>query len=167
MTPHGWRKNPLREITRRGVSGIEGMAHMLTGSMACLAAASALMSVSVAQETAPMLGQPPYPPGYTRPVSLPATSALKVVEEPEMPVAFCAYFDVDTDGSVSNVHALLSTGSQANDGALVKWFGELHYEPATWDGSAIRVRILRGTSLGQMPPEKANYCRWDMYHPEG
>jgi len=141
------------------------MARTLAGVALFFVAIFASAGTTLAEDTAPMLGQPPYPEGYVRPVPRPA-AALIVEGDPANPAAFCAYLDVGANGSVSNVHTILSTGSKTNDIVLIKWLEGRRYIPATLNGTPIKVRILFGFSTGQQPPEKANYCRWDMYHPE-
>lgn len=112
-----------------------------------------------------MLGQPPYPSGYTKPVRRPSAE-LRVENYSGTPSAYCAFLDVGENGAVTNVHAVLSTGSQANDDVIHKWIESQQYIPATLNGKPIKVRTMFGYSIGQMPPEKANYCRWDMCHPD-
>lgn len=141
------------------------MSRLLTGRVAITTLMLLVTASATADEAEPMLSRPPYPDGYTKPQPRRITNLL-LRRNPEPAQAFCAYFDIDTNGAVSNVHVLLSTGSETTDNIIVRWFEHRPYSSARLNGEPIKVRVMEGRSFGILPPERSNYCRWDMYRSE-
>ena len=120
----------------------------------------ALMATMGNAVAEPILAKPPYPPGFVRP---------KVLDYRAMPISthaydglsMCLVFDVELDGSTSNVNFLRSSGNSDADAMVVAWLSKRQYGPATLNGKPVVSRLLFRQYFGENA--KPGECSWDMY----
>ena len=84
----------------------------------------------------PILVKPPFPPGFVRPKLL-NTRAISVRTHKFDGLSLCLIFDVELDGSHSNVRILRSSNNQEVDDAVVAWLASQRHDPATQDGTPV------------------------------
>ncbi len=114
----------------------------------------------------PLLLKPPTPAGLVLPIAL---SIPQHVVPPRYlyehgPFVACIVYDIGTDGHVSNINLLVSSGDPLIDKGATTQSEGMIYQPATLNGVPVAVRSLsvRYFVFGDSPKPPAP-CSWDTY----
>ncbi len=143
--------------------------NMRNGIVAICSLLCSILSTPVyADDSPPLLLKPPLPPGLTFPRAtyLP-TSPLpsELLTSPGDHVV-CLVLVVGTDGHVSDIRLLKSSGVPAIDSAAAGLAERTRYEPATLNGVPIAVRMLSARHLTATRPANPEglekVCSWDL-----
>jgi hypothetical protein len=134
----------------------------------CVLVCSVFATTLYADESEPLLLKPPLPPGLIFPKATYLPSARLSGEDMKLPGdhIVCLVLDIGTDGLVSNIKLLKSSGFPAIDSAIAGLAERSRYEPATLNGTPIAVRILSQriltTARLHNPEGLEGVCSWDM-----